>query len=74
MTKKIGSQTRDTLKESGYTLIKRINKNNVILQEKGESHCESWFKNDHHAGYVIEINGLGYEYTRRVDCPKKGGK
>jgi hypothetical protein len=63
--KKIGSQTRETLKESGYKLIQK-NKDEVILQDKEDGHFEIWAKNNHHAGYTIDIKGVGYEYVRRT--------
>lgn len=73
MTRHIGSQIRDTLKESGYRVVKRLSSKRVILKEIGQEdqHCEEWFANDHHAGYTIEINGIGYEYARRVPCPRR---
>ena len=71
MTRHIGSQIRDTLKESGYRVVKRISGKQVVLREIGEERCELWFKNDHFAGYTIEISGIGYEYARRVPCPHR---
>ena len=71
MTRHIGSQIRDTLRESGYRVVKRINSKEVILRECGASDCELWIKNDHYSGYTIEIGGFGYEYTHRVECPER---
>ena len=65
--KKIGSQTRETLAESGYRLLRRVDKDTIILQANGDpDQQEFWFKHDDHAGYTIEIDGVGYEYARDV--------
>jgi len=61
--KTIGSQKRETLEESGMVLVKRRNKNEVLLAYADEPDIqEVWYKNDDYAGYVIEINGSGYEF------------
>jgi len=64
--KTIGSQTRETLAESGYSLIGRIDVNEVILQDSADSggKPELWTQRDDFAGYVIEIDGIGYEFVR----------
>lgn len=65
--KKIGSQTRETLAESGYRLLDRWDEETIVLQSIGDpDQQEVWFKNDHHAGYTIEVEGVGYEYARDV--------
>lgn len=60
--KQIGSQFRQTLKQAGYTLVKRISSEEVVLANEDGNH-EVWFKNDHSAGWTIEINGVGYEFA-----------
>ncbi len=57
----IGSQKRETLADSGYRFIAGF-ANRVIL----ENDCGSleWWQVSNHAGYVIEIDGIGYEYVR----------
>lgn len=68
--KKVGSQIRESLRESGYKLVKKSGKE-AILQDKEDGHHELWVKRDDFAGYVIVINGVGYEYARRVPAGKK---
>lgn len=62
-----GSQTRETLREAGYDLHQRINsKEVVLLSDAGQ--LELWVANDHHFGYTIEIDGVGYEYISSVSA------
>jgi hypothetical protein len=70
--KKIGSQTRETLAESGYRLLERVDDETIILQSIGDpDQQEFWFKHDDHAGYTIEVDGVGYEYARDVLSQQK---
>jgi hypothetical protein len=72
----IGSQYRETLDEAGYEVVRLtkeqrqrlcVGRNEKILCDKGDRRdTELWFKNDHHSGYTIEINGVGYEFARGV--------
>lgn len=64
--RQIGNQCRDTLHYSGYTLHKRINENEVILQAYDKV-LQLWIANDQCEGYVIEIEGIGYKYSCLVD-------
>ena len=61
MITKRGSQNREPLAESGYTLLSKKG-NEVILEEGGIP--ELWTKRDDYSGYVIEIDGVGYEFVR----------
>jgi hypothetical protein len=65
MIKTIGSQKREPLSESGYELIK-MSRKEVILKDRDSGKQELWVKNDDYAGYVIEINGKGYEFVRSI--------
>lgn len=62
--KQIGSQIRETLEDSGCQFHRRINSEEVILIEDGQ--FQLWAKNDHHSGYVIEIDGIGYEFCSSI--------
>jgi hypothetical protein len=65
--KRIGSQTRETLKESGYKLAGRPGKGQVILEdETGKK--ELWYANDCHSGYTVQVGRWGYEFG----CDWKG--
>lgn len=64
--REIGSQRRDTLEESGMRLVKRIDASDVILAHADDERLpmELWTMRDDFAGYVIEIDGKGYEFVR----------
>ena len=59
----IGSQNREPLSESRYSLVS-LNDGEAILCDHEFGKLEYWYENDHHAGYTIEINGIGYEFAR----------
>jgi hypothetical protein len=61
--KQFGSQCRETLLESGYELVK-VEDDEAILRNPAVEQFELWVKHDDHAGYTIEINGVGYEFVR----------
>ena len=63
--KKIGSQIRETLEEAGFELIER-NGDEVILKEIETLNLELWVKSDDYAGYVVEIDGVGYEFINSL--------
>jgi len=57
------SQVRERLEDSGRTLIAlHLNGRQALLNYNGS--CELWTLNDHYAGYVIEIDGKGFEFVR----------
>ncbi|MFA5321947.1 MAG: hypothetical protein WC373_04680 [Smithella sp.] len=61
--KTIGSQKRYTLAESGMEFVLKMPGNAALLRDKLTGRLEIWQLNDHHSGYVIEINGKGYEFV-----------
>lgn len=66
----IGSQRRESLKESGYTLVSRPSPGVVRLRPASPlAPDELWYANDHHAGYTIQVGRWGYEFG----CDVKGG-
>lgn len=58
-----GSQTRDTLLESGYRIHSKRGSGEIVLENIVDGNREVWAANDHFAGYVIEIDGIGYEFV-----------
>ena len=71
--KTIGSQKRETLQESGLTLIAlHLNGKEALLNNDGKT--ELWVLNDDFAGYVIEIEGKGFEFARGIMDPELGAK
>ncbi len=63
--KTIGSQKREPISETDYELVCR-NGGSVTLRDKTNGRKELWYLNDHHAGYTIEIDGLGYEFVTSI--------
>lgn len=67
MTKRIGSQLRETLKESGYLLVGRPQRGVVRLRPAdGNGPDEHWYANNYHAGYTIQVGRWGYEFGTDV--------
>lgn len=67
MGRQIGSQWRETLAETEYQILGWLDSQTVVLQDSDDldkDKGEVWFRNDHHAGYTIEIDGIGYEFAR----------
>lgn len=66
----IGSQKRESLKDANYMFHKDEGEHSegcgVILRNVLSGKLEYWMKNDHYAGYVIEIDGVGYEFLREL--------
>lgn len=57
-----GSQRRETLVDAGYTFIGHGHNGEVILSDSC-NRWERWIENDHHAGYTLDIEGIGYEFV-----------
>lgn len=65
----IGSQKREPLTESGMFMVHDEDEHEhagVILKSKDDGSLELWIKNDRYSGYVIEIDGVGYEFVRSL--------
>ena len=60
----IGSQTRETLQEANAQLVARIDDDTVVIRDLGLKRLDVYAKRDDYAGYVIEIDGVGYEFVR----------
>lgn len=70
MAKRIGSQYRETLAEAGYTLITYAGtiddpRAEAILGDP-DGKQERWTRNNHHAGWTIAIEGIGYEFVHSL--------
>ncbi len=65
---KIGSQTRENIEEDDvYTVIEGPEEDDsIILFNKVGEKYERWTKNDDFAGYVLVIDGVGYEFVRTL--------
>lgn len=64
MAKQIGSQNRETLKEAETVLIRSVGNEILTLNHQGQ--FELWMIHDHHAGYTLEWDGVGYEFLRTL--------
>ena len=59
------SQVRETLEESGCSLVALTpHDGEVILKDNDLKTFQVWQRRDDYAGYVIVINGVGYEFVR----------
>jgi hypothetical protein len=64
--RQIGSQIRETLEDAGYTIINQ-GPEGIILEE-ADGKRELWVERDDFAGYVVDVNGVGYEFVRDVSA------
>ncbi len=65
--KTVGSQIReDITKDDTYTLVEDHDNNDgeIIVFNKVTQKQEIWIENDQYAGYVLVVNGIGYEFVR----------
>jgi hypothetical protein len=65
--RQIGSQTREKIENTEYKVSaiegnETTGRNAILLRADGKE--ELWTENDDFAGYVIEIDGAGYEFVR----------
>ena len=66
MTRIIGSQIRDLIGETTYKVVGMTQYDEAILEDEEGGELELWAPNDYHAGYTIEIAGIGYEFTTSI--------
>jgi hypothetical protein len=61
----IGSQNREKIEDTEYEVEKFLDddKDEVILIDTETGKKELWAKRDDFSGYVIEIDGIGYEFV-----------
>ena len=63
-----GSQNREPIEDTEYHIVKtwpEVSRGHVVLEDE-TGRRELWVKNDHYSGYVIVINGKGYEFVRSL--------
>ena len=69
MITKRGSQSREPLNESGYVIDATwpdVDRGSIVLRDVETGKRELWHLSDDYAGYVIEIEGCGYEFGRSL--------
>lgn len=71
--KKIGSQIRENIEDTEYTIDviegdELTGRNAFLLTADGK--YELWTEKDDFAGYVIVIDGMGYEFVRTIKEPE----
>jgi hypothetical protein len=59
--RKINSQIRETMEESGLRLVKRVDADQVILADI-QNNFALYGLSDNFSGHVIELEGKGYEF------------
>jgi hypothetical protein len=65
--KQIGSQNRETLQEAAFDLVEITGQKpnrSALLKDRLDGNLELWRENDTFAGYVVEIDGTGFEFVR----------
>jgi len=62
MKKRTGSQIRETLKETGCKLVRRLGPGEIVIDNHDD--LEVWGANDNHAGYTLQVGRWGYEFLR----------
>jgi hypothetical protein len=60
--KAIGSQLREPIEDTCLSVFIKDHKR-AILVDTETGIFEEWALNDHFSGYVVEINGKGYEFV-----------
>ncbi len=66
--KVIGSQIRETLEQAGSVLIATTPTGEAFVQDQNGGPIELWSQHDHHAGYTLEIGGIGHEFVREASA------
>lgn len=64
----IGSQKRERIEDTNYRIVKTwpdVDRGSVVLED-ADGKRELWFKNNRAACYVVEIDGVGYEFARSL--------
>jgi len=61
---KLGSQVREDYRDAGYEFIS-LSGDELILEDSGGKQ-ELWVKNNWFPGYVIEFQGVGYEFVTSI--------
>ena len=62
-----GSQAREKIEDTDekYRMVSKKGKEAVLFNPDSNTY-ERWYKNDDYAGYVIEIDGAGYEFANSM--------
>ena len=63
--KSVGSQTRENIEDTEYGVFIQDWKRAILLDRTTGTY-EVWRKNDDFAGYVVVIDGIGYEYVESL--------
>ncbi len=63
--KQRGSQNRESIADTDYSIVKRLNRRQILLQNSTGKR-ELWTRHDTFAGYTLEIDGTGYEFVRSI--------
>lgn len=56
----IGSQSRELIESTTARVVGTMGKDEILVEEDGE--IKVYRANNHYAGYVLVVNGIGYEF------------
>jgi hypothetical protein len=63
-----GSQSRESYQDAGYRIVAtwpEVDRGHVVLMDETGKR-ELWVRRPDYAGYVVTINGIGYEFVRSL--------
>jgi hypothetical protein len=63
MIRQIGSQAREPLEDTEYEVYQGPNEDGEIILIDESEKKELWVQREDFAGYVVEIDGIGYEFV-----------
>lgn len=66
MIKKIGSQSREKIEDTEYEVDHIGTDGHAVLFNTNSGYQEMWSARDDYAGYVVEIDGVGYEFCYTI--------
>ena len=61
----IGSQLREHISETN-NIILSVNEQELIVKDKNTGDVEFWQASNNFAGYVLEVNDIGFEFVRTM--------
>lgn len=67
MIRKIGSQSRERIEDTSYRVVWKGTDGGMVVEDTETGKREFWYQNDHHSGYTLEVDGLGYEFVSDRD-------
>jgi hypothetical protein len=58
------SQNREKIEDSDYELVEKRSNGSAVIFNPSLDNYELYQQNDHYSGWVLVIDGIGYEFVR----------